>query len=493
MKRLIISLLFVTVSYATVINVPADYSTIQGGIDAASDNDTVLVAAGTYIENLIWENKNISIISVAGPENTIIDGNASADTLGPVCTVSNVNFNGDDVYDVMDGFTLKNGKGSDYVSAGGLKINYSSVTFKNLIIKENQSSEISVYSGAIVFGGSPRFINCSVVGNNDVGLMVSGYQSKPYFNNVIFSDHDSSSAIMVYDSGIEMDSCQIIHNDGGGLRYTGVGFNGSIITNTLFAFNGSSDSGIGALSVVNSGQELVLDHCTFYGNSKEQQFGEDLYSNGTSWNDYQGNNIHVSNTIFVNHSDSENASIYVERNEYLDTLQFSNCLFSYEDFVGANDATNHYVFTDNYYNENPEFCDIYSNDFTLAENSPAVGAGDGGSNIGAFGVGCTEALSLIGTLPIPSEYNLMQNYPNPFNPVTTLHYNLPENSYVNVTVYDMLGREVKTLVNGTQEAGLKSIVWDAINDKGNPVSAGVYLYQIQAGEFIQTRKMVLLK
>ncbi|MBQ84748.1 MAG: Coagulation factor protein, partial [Candidatus Marinimicrobia bacterium] len=86
-----------------------------------------------------------------------------------------------------------------------------------------------------------------------------------------------------------------------------------------------------------------------------------------------------------------------------------------------------------------------------------------------------------------------QNYPNPFNPITTLRYDLPENSLVNIIIYDMLGREVKTLVNTTQDAGFKSVVWNATNDHGKPVSAGVYLYQIQAGDFVQTKKMVLLK
>jgi flagellar hook assembly protein FlgD len=57
----------------------------------------------------------------------------------------------------------------------------------------------------------------------------------------------------------------------------------------------------------------------------------------------------------------------------------------------------------------------------------------------------------------------------------------------------MLGREIRTLVNTAQAAGFKSVIWDATNDYGKPVSAGVYLYKIQAGEFIQTRKMVLLK
>jgi len=94
---------------------------------------------------------------------------------------------------------------------------------------------------------------------------------------------------------------------------------------------------------------------------------------------------------------------------------------------------------------------------------------------------------------IPMEFALLQNYPNPFNPVTTLRYDIPENSHVTITIYDMLGRQVKTLINQTQDAGYRSVIWDATNDYGKPVSAGIYLYQIQAGEYISTKKMVLLK
>jgi hypothetical protein len=94
---------------------------------------------------------------------------------------------------------------------------------------------------------------------------------------------------------------------------------------------------------------------------------------------------------------------------------------------------------------------------------------------------------------IPDVFALHQNYPNPFNPITTLRYDLPEYANVNIVIYDLMGRHVRTLVNQTQDAGFKSVIWNATNDYGKPVSAGVYLYQIRAGEFVQTRKMVLLK
>ena len=94
---------------------------------------------------------------------------------------------------------------------------------------------------------------------------------------------------------------------------------------------------------------------------------------------------------------------------------------------------------------------------------------------------------------MPTVFALQQNYPNPFNPVTKLRYAIPKNGLVTITIYDMLSRQVKTLINQTQNAGYKSVIWDATNDYGKPVSAGIYLYQIQAGEYISTKKMVLLK
>ena len=94
---------------------------------------------------------------------------------------------------------------------------------------------------------------------------------------------------------------------------------------------------------------------------------------------------------------------------------------------------------------------------------------------------------------LPHAFNLYNNYPNPFNPVTTLRYDLPEDALVNITIYDIMGRIVRTLINSQQNAGFKSIQWNATNDAGSPLSAGLYLYKIQADNFVETRKMVLLK
>ena len=92
-----------------------------------------------------------------------------------------------------------------------------------------------------------------------------------------------------------------------------------------------------------------------------------------------------------------------------------------------------------------------------------------------------------------TSFQILPNYPNPFNPVTTLRYDLPEEALVNITIYDMMGRQVKTLINDQRTAGYRSTQWNATNDADSPVSAGIYLYMIQAGDFRQTKKMVLLK
>ena len=99
----------------------------------------------------------------------------------------------------------------------------------------------------------------------------------------------------------------------------------------------------------------------------------------------------------------------------------------------------------------------------------------------------------VNEISIPKEFSLNNSYPNPFNPVTILSYELPKDAMVNITIFDMMGRIVNNLVSSQQRAGDKSVQWNATNNTGQPVSAGLYLYTIQAGQFRQTRKMVLLK
>ena len=94
---------------------------------------------------------------------------------------------------------------------------------------------------------------------------------------------------------------------------------------------------------------------------------------------------------------------------------------------------------------------------------------------------------------IPNSYRLTQNHPNPFNPITTIQYEIPRNSYVNLRIYDVAGRLLSVLVAEKKESGFYQAIWDGKDKHGHEVSSGVYFYQLQAGEFKETRKLVILR
>jgi methionine-rich copper-binding protein CopC len=97
------------------------------------------------------------------------------------------------------------------------------------------------------------------------------------------------------------------------------------------------------------------------------------------------------------------------------------------------------------------------------------------------------------TADAPKTFALEQNYPNPFNPTTTIRYQLPEQREVKLVVYNMLGQVVKTLVQTAQSAGTYIARWDGTNEDGISVAGGVYFYQLKAGDFVVSKKMILLK
>ncbi|MFA6455757.1 MAG: YCF48-related protein, partial [Bacteroidota bacterium] len=94
---------------------------------------------------------------------------------------------------------------------------------------------------------------------------------------------------------------------------------------------------------------------------------------------------------------------------------------------------------------------------------------------------------------IPTEFALDQNYPNPFNPATTIRYALPTNANVSIRIFDILGREVRSLMNEQTAAGFHKVEWNGRNNSGLQVASGMYIYRIEAGSFVATKKMMLLK
>lgn len=97
------------------------------------------------------------------------------------------------------------------------------------------------------------------------------------------------------------------------------------------------------------------------------------------------------------------------------------------------------------------------------------------------------------TATLPTEFALSQNVPNPFNPSTIVAYALPKDAQVNLSIYNVLGQHVTTLVNEMQRAGQQTVIWDGTDAGGVSVASGVYFYKIRAGDYSNTKKMLLLK
>ena len=117
------------------------------------------------------------------------------------------------------------------------------------------------------------------------------------------------------------------------------------------------------------------------------------------------------------------------------------------------------------------------------------GLGTERSDMGAYGGGDSASVDIDDIISqLPHQYQLHQNYPNPFNLSTMIKYELPAQSQVTITIYDILGRMVSTLEDAVQPAGYHELIWNA-----EDLSSGVYFYKLQAGDYVETRKMMLIK
>ncbi|MFO7890420.1 MAG: PKD domain-containing protein [bacterium] len=94
---------------------------------------------------------------------------------------------------------------------------------------------------------------------------------------------------------------------------------------------------------------------------------------------------------------------------------------------------------------------------------------------------------------VPNDFRLLENYPNPFNPETKIKYELPVAGNVTIKIYNMMGQQVRTLVNGFEEAGYHQVIWDGCNDKANKVPSGMYIYIMQCGSHVRMQKALLMK
>jgi hypothetical protein len=421
--------------FATVINIPDDYPTIQEGINASTDGDTVLVAPDTYFENINFSGKNIVVASnfildgdPAYIANTIIDGSQPRhpDTASCVLMVS-----GEDSSAMLIGFTLTGGRGTVwqdihnhlwYREGGGVLIELSSPAIRNNIVTANEAID-------------------------DTGIQSAGGGGiRAGDGNPLIERNEISFNTGLYGGGIV-------------LNYA----TGIIRNNLIYSNSGGEDYGGGGIWTYGGG-ETVIENNTIVGNSSVLDGGGLLI---WSTSVIAQNNIIYENTDFYGYPQVRLRSG--------GTAEVTYC-----DIEGGWDGEGNI-------DCDPMFCDLEEGNFHLAENSCCVGAGENGEDIGAFGVGC-EPTEIDEEQSIPSVLSLLQNYPNPFNASTLIEYSLPSASDITIEIYDILGRKVETLVQGEQQSGFHQIIWNA-----EDASSGMYFYRINAGEYTEAKKMLLLK
>jgi len=530
------------------------FETIQKGIESAVDGDTVLVDTGDYC-TFDYLGKNIIVTSkyIISENNDIINQTIISSCSDSYNNQGYINFsNNEDSSAVLAGF---------FINGVGLVCFNSSPTLMDLNVMN--------YGGGI--------IQYDPFGEQSSALM---------FNN---------SSASIYNLTIS-NNLKISHEYGGAAAY--IRNSNITIHNSVIANNNSESPGhalteyTGGIVSINS--IINVDRSTFYGNSSGDGYG--TVGPGAVFLDTASTGI-ITNSIFW-----ENGIYPI----------IGSATISYSDIEGGWEGEGNI-------NIDPLFCLSDSADFTIAGNSPCIGTGENGTNMGAFGLGCVisvdwnfsigepmitidgndgswnpgESISIemdfcnnsdtghmfypgvilesdtnlisisnshywfYGMDPnscntvnffvvadssissdtvltfsayaealncenqpeyciggdtvnfdisilaentemsinehIPLAFKVYNAYPNPFNPTTSIDYDLPEDEFVNITIYSMMGNIVKTLVNGPQTAGNKTIQWNATNDRNELASAGLYLYTIQTGKFRQTKKMILLK
>jgi len=444
-------------------NVPAQYTTIQAAINAAINGDTVLVAPGTYFENINFRGKNIVVTGTyfqsGNPQlisSTIINGGTPSHIDTASCVIIS---NHEDSTAVLQGFTITGGKGTRwddehapgnrYREGGGILIQYSSPVIQNNIIRNNEAINIS---GAVSAGGG--------------GIRMGDSNPKVYNNIIMFNKG-------LYGPGVV-------------LNYCGISFRNNIVIQNSGA---TSFGGGGAMWILGTapGTSRIIENNTILENSS---------STGTGGVLCYSSLLTIRNNIIRGNTSSQ-----IQLSGGSVTATYNNIQGG---FTGAGNISDEPLFADsNYILQNSSPCidkgdsSIQYNDVADPNNGTlAKYPSRGGlrNDMGAYGGQLAKLLTdqLIG-IPIigtenPENFSLYQNYPNPFNPNTRITFDIPKSEFIQLAVYDILGREAAVLVNEFKQAGRYTISFNAAE-----LSSGIYFYTLRSGDITVTKKMILNK
>jgi predicted outer membrane repeat protein len=547
--------LFVFASSSTsakIIYVPADSSTIQGGINGALGGDTVLVERGHYYERINFYGKGILVASnfifdndTVTIDSTIID--ADPEILGRVDTGSVVCFvSGEDSSSKIVGFTLQNGYGlkwAEYHYGGGI------ICFSTC----PQVCHNKIMNNTAYYGGGI----CSI--GDSLTPLIEG-------NHLIENEAAIGGAILCERSFVQIMDNVIVDNHsvikGGGIFFkicSPTIIDNYIKNNVTEGYGGGICGYIGSLTLL--GNKIIQNSCMTKGGGlycatlDSALLGNNLFHKNSA---QKGGGIYSLNcsSLLFNNTLVENSSTHYGGGILCDgsvshpiivnnIIGFSlagegiRCIGSSSPLISNNclwnNASGNFRYCpsgvgdttwgvnmsgtpcDSFYNiiKNPFFVDSL-NDFHLLNVSPCIDAGDnsipadsdldglprivdGNSDdsavvdMGAFEYQISVGIKDEEETSCFCDFAIFQNYPNPFNPQTKIEYYLAEPTWVRLTIYNAIGQKVKALVDNFQTAGNKLVIWDGKDNKGKTVASGIYFYKLEANGYVQSKKMILLK
>ncbi len=479
LKRLLLLVLFfmwvVPPTWATIINVPGDQPTIQAGIDAAVDNDTVLVAPDVYYENIHFREKGIVVASHyildnnnAYIDSTVINGSnpANPDTASCILIVSDSAYTTEDTLAALIGFTITQGTGTKwqdehgaglYREGGGILTQYLSPRIRNNIIINNQATDLqgvtSGGGGGIRIGdGNPSIMNNIIVSNSALygGGIVLNYTGALIKNNII-----------------AYDSADGAYGGGGGIWAYANASSPKIIENNVIVYNYNSTAyGAGGIRIWSA--SVTLRNNIIWWNIYNQIYG----SPTVTYCDVQGG--------WAGEGNIDADPLFAAENFYLSDS--SPC-------IDAGDTSSLYNDPEDPYN--PGYAEW-----------PSMGVLR--NDMGAYGGPDRAILPYVpfAVYEIPNakvpQQPLLQIHPNPFSKLTTIKFQMQDvrskKQDISLKIYDVAGKLVKAFLLPTTYCLVPtSIGWDGTDTHSQPVSSGIYFCRVQVGDDVATKKMTLIR
>ena len=480
------------------------FLTIGKAIEISTNIDTIIVEEGDYNENFDLVERTVILKSKTGPELTTIDGNS----LKSVFKLTNCSME-------LDGFTIEKGK-SNFIG-GGIQALSSDLRIENCVFQNNEAL-VSNWAR----GGAIGFNNMDSALTNTVTIRNSRFENNfaaNYGGGVAFKTSGKDS------SGLDLliENCDFINNTSGGIggfiieayersfEVTTISIEG---LNTNFEiincnFSGDVNTAEAVSAFIINRAKGQLRRCLFLpaGNEKEGEIHRAVHLGTSSTIEFMNctiikNDLNDFHNVVITAGSKvkiENSILWGgDKQIHLKNLygMGGTLNIDYSDVQnGVNavliDSLSLLNWDDGNIAENPMFCDPENFDYHIKEGSPCIGSGENGQDMGKFGAGCT----IVNVEEIQVEtFDLhLANYPNPFNNSTVIEFNNPEAGPVDLKIYDIQGRLVKTLKNKFLETGNFKVMWNGTNDYNTPVSSGIYLCLLRLKDQTQSVKLVYTK